>query len=400
MKKFYNLDPLTYKITDVLYTDSQYVDKLFGFLVSSIEPPYSLSINGSWGSGKTMLMQELKKQFEGNQYPVLWFNPWEYERTEDIVFSFLVSLNTFAKSHLADALKEIGIFGFSFLLSGLDLTARLLTKGALSYKGTKEICNEVTEAFKSRYDTENPAEIIKKDFADLTQALAKKHDQKPLIVFFDDLDRCLPEKALDLLEALKNLFVVPNASVIFISGIDTQVAKQFIISRYEGLESDFAYNYFKKVFNFTVNLPALTENNFKRLIENRLNELLESDGSIWPLSETEKDDLLLYLSKLLVDAGVKSIRQAYNIIHNCFFTLYMNPELKAKHKEYIILFTIKECNTDFFEKCFKLANKKPDGRFFAEIQSLEQKQTPFLSTLLEKLKELNGDLRNRVLLDI
>ena len=51
----------------------------------------------------------------------------------------------------------------------------------------------------------------------------------------DDLDRCLPDRALELLESIKNLFVVDNADVIFISGIDTDVVKKFINQKYHNI---------------------------------------------------------------------------------------------------------------------------------------------------------------------
>ena len=395
-KPLHNLDPITHEVTELLYADSQYVNKLHQFLTSSIEPPYSLSVNGNWGSGKTTLMKALQKMFEGDGYPVLWFNPWEYERTDDITFSFMIELNRLAQSQLKDVLSEIGIFGLTLLVSSTDLVGRLLTKGALSLENIRKIEQQVREAVHGL-----PADM------DEILALAKKHDGNPLIVFFDDLDRCLPDNALDLLEALKNLFIVPNAKVIFISGIDTQIAKQFIIMRYEGLESNFAYNYFKKIFNFTVNVPVLTRAHFEQLIKKRLDELTEGADGFLNLDAPIKQALPKYLAERLVDAGVKSIREAYNILHNCCFTFHMNPDLQQSYPQYILLYTIKECFPDFFEKCCKLANKNPSGDFLATLQSLEkteqETQSPFLRELLNELRQLGSSssvLRNEALLNI
>ena len=400
-KPFYNLDPITHEKIDILYTASGYVDKLYKFVTTSIEPPFSLSVNGSWGSGKTTLMKVIEARLKEDKFPTLWFNPWEYERTDDPTFGFLIELSNLARRN--DTLKDAGIFGLTLLLAGADFTGRLLTNNALNLKNIGEIQEKVASAFEDRYEKEDPVDIIKNDFRNLTMALAKKHDGKPVIVFLDDLDRCLPDKALNLLESLKNLFIVKGAKVIFISGIDTQVAKQFIIKRYEGIESEFAHNYFKKIFNFTINLPVLTEASFKKLIEKRLNELIDFKENKWLLSDDGKDNLIKYSSKLLVDAGVKSIRQAYNILQNCYFILNMDPDLQDKYKEYMILLTIKECNPDFFEECCKLANKNPNQEFLAVTQSEEigqEMKDSFLSALLNELKELNSDLKNEVLLKV
>jgi len=210
----------------------------------------------------------------------------------------------------------------------------------------------------------------------------------------------LPDKAIDLLEALKNLFIVPGASVIFISGIDTFIAKQFIIKRYEGIGSDFAYNYFKKIFNFTIDIPALTKDSFLKLIRQRLNELFDQEENLWVMSNEGKIELENFFSQILVEAGVKSIRQAYNVLHNCFFIFNMNPELQNQYKEYIILNTLKECNSVFFETCCKFANKDPNGRFQVLIDNLHEDKNIFVSILLSSLKKINYDLKNKILLEI
>ncbi len=402
LKPFYALDPIIHDIPDLLYADSQYLDRLFAFLDSSIQPPFSISVNGNWGSGKTSLMKGMQNKFEEKGYPTLWFNPWEYERADDIVFCFLVELSRFATSKkLKGGATELGVFGLSLLTSGLDLTARLLTNNKLSFKEVNAIQKEVREAIEGRYSKENPVEIIKKDFSKLTRKIAEKHEDHPLVVFLDDLDRCLPDNSLDLLEALKNLFVVPEASVIFISGIDTGVAKQFIIQRYEGLDANFAHNYFKKIFNFTINTPVLTRESFEVLLRTRLEELLPAGNPMWTGSDEEKAALPAYLSGLLVESGVKSIRQAYNILHNWIFALSMNPALMLKHKQYLVLFTIKECWPDFFETCCKLANKKPEERFNALVSSPELATMPiFAAMLIKELQKLDYDMQNKVLLEI
>ncbi len=400
IKPFHALDPILHNIPDLLYEESQFVQRLSDFIKLSIQPPFSLSVNGNWGSGKTTLMKALQNKFETQGFPVLWFNPWEYERVEDIVFCFLVELTRFAHSSLEGVVKELGIFGLSFITSGLDLTARLVTGNKLSFREVSNIEKEVREALQSRYVQENPVEVVKKDFALLTSRISEKHNKLPLIVFLDDLDRCLPDKALDLLEALKNIFVVPGADVIFISGIDTQVAKQFIIKRYEGLDANFAYNYFKKIFNFTVNVPVLTGNSFKKLIKNRLGDLLQNqdDNRITP---EIKSELVEFLSAILVDAGVKSVRQAYNILHNWFFAIQIQPESLPKFKEYLIFFTMKECWPDLMDKLEKLANKKPDQRLQATLQEIEAEDISlFFRSLFDKLTDINYDIKNQNLLEM
>lgn len=415
-KIFHALDPLIHPLPDLLHKDSDFVNRLFDLVDSSISPPFSLSLNGTWGSGKTTLMKALEEKFEESKqskgkskkgYPVFWFNPWEYERVEDLVFCFLVELTRFAKKHLGDLTKlakEIGIFATTFFAVSTDLVARLCTKNALSMENIGKVRAEIEESLKGRYQGKSAVEIVKADFVKLTKKISKEHDELPLIVFLDDLDRCLPDKALGLLESLKNLFVVKGAQVIFISGIDTGVAKQFIVKRYEGLDQDFAHNYFKKIFNLTLNIPLLTEKSFSTLLTKQTQNIVGSDKDSWKfLQDAEKkEEIVSTLSQWLIQAEARSIRQAYSILHNFFITIHFQSGLKEgsepekkfdSQKEYkVVLFlcTAKECWPDAFSQLQILAKKEPpeDLASLADMLVKEEKASQIWGNLWKKFNEL------------
>jgi len=55
--------------------------------------------------------------------------------------------------------------------------------------------------------------------------------------------------------SLENPVYHPGGKAMFICGLDTQVAKQFIYNRYHSLGETFALNYFHKIFNLTLSMP-------------------------------------------------------------------------------------------------------------------------------------------------
>lgn len=392
LKPLHALDPLLHPVEDLLHAESDYARKLFSFLTDAVESPFALSINGCWGGGKTTLMLDLKKRFEENKYPVIWFNPWEYERTDDIVPCFLIQLQLLARGKLGKAAKEFGIFGLSLLTSGLDLAAQLLTRRALSFKNVAEIEGRVRESLTARYEQENPVEVLKKDFANLTKAIGEKHNNLPLIIFFDDLDRCLPDKALDLLEALKNLFVVPGAWVIFICGIDTHVAKQFIVKRYEGMDKVFAYNYFKKIFNFTVELPPLTSERLRPLGRRRVETLWKG------MPRSERETLWETIEETLAETNIKSIRQYYNILHGAYYHYRIDPEwFSGNQFVLMLLLVLKETAPGFYESCRTFARLEPSklmGALEPDLysESLPEDLRPLLETLTTTFTDWSVDL--------
>ncbi len=80
------------------------------------------------------------------------------------------------------------------------------------------------------------------------------HKKKQLVIIIDDLDRCLPEHALQVLEAIKVL--LDNARCIFLLGVDIErlqrQLKELLGSRYDE-------DYFDKIIQQTINVPRLSQ---------------------------------------------------------------------------------------------------------------------------------------------
>jgi photosystem II stability/assembly factor-like uncharacterized protein len=67
------------------------------------KPPVSIVLNGSWGSGKSSLMMQLKKELDGDgRYFSIWFNVWHFQAENHLLSVFLSSI-------LAKCEKEYGL---------------------------------------------------------------------------------------------------------------------------------------------------------------------------------------------------------------------------------------------------------------------------------------------------
>lgn len=77
------------------------------------EAPFSIGINGKWGSGKSSLLNLLKiiletqhtESTESKQYMIVWFNAWLYQGYEDARVALLEQLE---EAFLSDSLKDEG----------------------------------------------------------------------------------------------------------------------------------------------------------------------------------------------------------------------------------------------------------------------------------------------------
>lgn len=318
------LDPiLEDEFIDRLYQDEAIVG-LVELIKSNITPPFSVAVSGSWGTGKTMLLKLIQTKLDSIGYPTLWFNPWEYDKSGDAVLALIKHVASEFRNRWKLSFKKLGIFGLTLAVASIDTIAKVTTKGVVSYQDVKNMFSDVKQALEEDCCEEYKDAIaaIKDDFVSLTEEVSNQSSGKSLIVFLDDLDRCLPDNALQLLDAVKNLFVTKNAQVIFISGIDTNTAKTFIRKRYEGMAGDFSINYFRKVFNLTLELPYREENRFRKYLSEYIQGLfLTSDGKAeHGLAHIidKVDDVVDKTIMMAHLSGTKSLRTILNTINNYF----------------------------------------------------------------------------------
>jgi Cdc6-like AAA superfamily ATPase len=110
---------------------------------------------------------------------------------------------------------------------------------------------------------------------------------KPIVVIIDDLDRCLPEKAIQVLEAIK-LFLDAKGCV-FLLAVDRDVVEKAIAVKYKELlamakDTDtkpqqlatfLGENYFEKIVQLPISLPPLSEQQISDFVTS-----LYTDGDI------------------------------------------------------------------------------------------------------------------------
>jgi predicted KAP-like P-loop ATPase len=246
----------------------------------------------------------------------------------------------------------------------------MVTNNNLSLEGIKGSLESTEKVQLPSYEKyENTIEAIKKEFVALIDSISKKHNKKPVVIFFDDLDRCLPDDSIQLLEALKNLFVTKGSKCIFICGIDTRIAKQFISTHYNGIEEMFAINYFRKIFNLTISMPF--SSNIYDILLRYIKEQYE-----WEDPQEEKNKSL---AKMVNEAGLQaeiySLRKYLNIIDNFNAFLKFNPNYEfILGKDFIVhLLVLKEAWQPIYE---------------ALIQSALKNQAFTLSDLITELKNI------------
>jgi HEAT repeat protein len=223
-----------------------YVDILFDAIINfDAKNPLTIGIHGRWGSGKTSLMRMLDKRFEkDNKVKTIWFNAWAHGREEPIGLALLQQvLIEFQKDK-----KTKGKIG-----PLIENVGTLLTDAALR-KISGITLGEAKKLLKNSIEAKS---TLRADFA---TAIDEYLPDKRLVVFIDDLDRCLPEKTIEILEVIKLFLDVPRC--VFVIGVAKEVIEQGIEVVYKTEEQGIPISgkdYTEKIIQVPFTLPPIRE---------------------------------------------------------------------------------------------------------------------------------------------
>ncbi|PBQ22005.1 P-loop ATPase [Pseudomonas congelans] len=242
-----------------------------------------LNINSAWGSGKTFFLHNWMAQ-EKSARVCVYFNAWETDFTGDAFISLVAAIKEQLAALIPNEDKKGVIKNFTEMASKTLLAATpALTKGVIkkvtgvdvgviqeiidsdaladaAEKAIEKLIDSNRESLDSISSFKTTFHRMIKKASDATAGVS---GSKPTYIFIDELDRCRPTFAIELLERIKHLFDVSDCK--FIIATDTQQLSHAIRAVYgAGFGSE---KYLKRFFDaeFTLdnsNIDAWIKANF------------------------------------------------------------------------------------------------------------------------------------------
>ena len=191
---------------------------------------FSFAIDGKWGCGKSYILKQLEKTLN-SKYLVIHYNCWENDYYEEplvailsVIIDKLNSVNPPTFTEDSRRRKDIAI---KFLRSAAGMLinhATGLDFAELSKAGAEAIAADKEPVFSESFDPNLPLKECIKIVQDQLSLL--KIDWKGVVLIVDELDRCLPEYAIKVLERLHHIcYCTDSDSYIFIQlmAINSQI---------------------------------------------------------------------------------------------------------------------------------------------------------------------------------
>jgi hypothetical protein len=311
-------------------------------------PPLTIGIYGNWGSGKTFIMTRIMERLQRenrhwwqrpwrfvqfwrrgrattpNTISVVHFNAWEYEASEDLwaglvekIFAAIERDLVWYRHRLINFQRNLKretvtlrrrVLPYTFIVSvtlatlvaglvalGLDRAALvisllgipgLIRLGVELYGilGTPQ--SQRIATFFSQPDYRQHLGFMAEIREDLESLASGLPAGFKVVVFVDDLDRCKPEKAVEVLEAIK-LMLDFKCFIVFL-GIDVRVITKAIEQHYgEALVNAgiTGYEYLHKIVQVPFNIPEPSNDDLRTYLNSLMGAPLEEEGVLARVEE-------------------------------------------------------------------------------------------------------------------
>ncbi|PMN72540.1 KAP family P-loop NTPase fold protein [Enterovibrio norvegicus] len=394
----------------------QYGEFLANYLNGELDG-FVLNLNGAWGTGKTEFLKRLYTHLQTQKHPVVYIDAWESDFSKDpltVVASELLNqleaLNdgigndetmTAVKSFVGRALKGTAVASAGFI------SHKLLGDAGIGMEGIKTFVegdqDNYVDNLKDHYSNQVEAIAnIREKLSVLAEVLEQNYDAKlPVIVLVDELDRCRPSYAIEMLEIIKHFFTTKN--FVFVIGNDTEQLSCSIKAVY-GIDFD-SKQYLKRFFNRQAALPAP---DIHKYIETKHLEIISFDNiHLFPIygHVTSEIDLIRRTMADIAkgyDLKIRDLDQLWAKVKSCLAHINAsNPDKPGKHYVNICALIIGLIEQDKGYRAFsertkhQCAHEIPPNNFSIEddltINDLVKGSMRYVVKSLENIRDPYGD---------
>jgi formylglycine-generating enzyme required for sulfatase activity len=368
-----------------------YVNTLAGILMDpDIHTPLTLGVFGAWGSGKTSLMLQVKDKVTGGGsgragHRAVWFNAWKYNQEDALWRALLLVLLDDLETLIprdrppADAdgaepeqllallrqalyrdtswsekgerrpdwttaLTAGAQLAFNLALSGASLgladTVVDEARKALGKGEPVSRLSQLAQAFKREEIVHEQAQLrsleqFQANFARLVEMLVRREgrEDRKLVIFVDDLDRCTPDKAVQVLEALKLFLDVSGC--ITVLALSAQEIENAVLMRYQGKVDPKAY--LEKIIQVPFILPPIENEAMRQYVTN--------------LAPSLPADCAEVFAKGLAEPNPRQVKRVLNIFLLLNRLLAERPDLRRSITPVRLatFVTIQHAHPEFYE---------------------------------------------------
>lgn len=250
-----------------------------------------ISLDGKWGEGKTTFVKMWQGHLKEKGIPSIYIDAFKNDYTEDAFISIASAITSYVDQHSTESqkskefknqAKKVGVRLLSWtakigikaatlgIIDESDIDAASKIRDEVAAETSETIANLVKERLNAHSKETEVIQSFRESLSELPANLTNNSSGR-LVIVIDELDRCRPSFAVEVLEKIKHLFSVKN--VVFVLVMNKQQLEETIKNIY-GANFD-AHNYLQKFINVETTIPKKITGRYSNDIELYVNKLLQ-----------------------------------------------------------------------------------------------------------------------------
>ena len=304
------------------------------FYVRQIEKTLEYLTKRAWGDGQAETVEELNPYFQNtvlnsislNQsYLPIYYNAWLYDNHDDPLMSLIYTIVKKANQYINTALDKSKKERLLQALSSLSVSFNFgFVQVSASGEGIKDALT-VEDILKNINTAEEIRELVKNI---LDSVIIEKAQR--LVIYIDELDRCRPSYAIEMLERIKHYF--DDERIIFVVSVNKEQLVH-TISKHYGYGFD-STGYLNKFFDINAYLPEVSNNNLFDSYRNdqyHLNNIAEGLNDYYKLSL--RDGLIFKQRISMLSLGLVSDISQTGLCLSLFVPLIIILDIKNQSEK-------------------------------------------------------------------
>ena len=267
----------------------------------------TIALDGGYGTGKTFILERWVQEMHGRGQIAVYYNAWENDCDDDPLVSLIETLTSNDKTNwgkrLGRATNE-AVTGILRKSTGIDAQK--------TWKAGKDRPVGLLDAARHRRESRQKLKEILAKLVEEAQANGKSG----VVVVVDELDRCRPTFAKELMERVKHVLNVPG--LVFAFGVNVVALRKTVQAAYGDID---AHQYLLRMFTTTLHMPpgiAFPGHDPDRAADAYLSSLADRHGL---RTFCERDPLLqrslrktLHLLRIIASAGGFAPREMESVM--------------------------------------------------------------------------------------
>ncbi len=312
---------------------------------------YVLNLNAEWGAGKTWFIKRWYMELKAH-YPTVYIDAWQQDYSDDPLLTVISSIidqlrdATGNKVAIPDGIK-------SKLLGLLKVGGKLVLKSAIKKAGLEDgdfsmegedvdkLVDTLCNNHKERYESIQYLKQEIRQWVEGAVGLSEGELDYPAFILIDELDRCRPSYAVEMLETIKHIFDIPG--VVFVLATDTEQLQHAIKVIYgDGFDAE---SYLGRFFHRRFTLGSISRRDFiqQAIVDKKLHF---EHVNVWP--EVTDSNVLVNILTAVCDHFSLSLRKTEQVLDrtiasifnynggtlNLIFLVYLFSLCEKNHEDY------------------------------------------------------------------